>query len=116
MATEFDTLQNDQNIIEHLTGIIRDEDVDEVIVGQPLRSQGEPGTAHQAILSLIHDLHVAVPELQIKTVDEAFTTHQAKLELEQQGASPLDISKRIDQYAAKILLDQYNREHPISLQ
>lgn len=112
IARELTTLQNNDLLISKITEIIRDESVEEVVVGQPLRSRGEAGQVNEEIRQFCERLVLQSPNIVIHVVDEAFTSTQAEIELKEMGVRAEAIKSRIDQYAAKLILDQYNNEHP----
>ncbi len=109
IAREYATYSSTE-ALQKIADLVTEEDVNEVIVGRPVRSQGEPGTLDAEIEQFVADLKARLPNVSIITTDEAFSSSQAEIELTEAGVKPDQISQRIDQYAAKIILEQYNEQ------
>ena len=108
LANELTTVPNDTALVD-VARICKSEEVDKIIIGYPLRSNGENGTHNQRIDQFIEELQKLCLNIVIEKIDEAFSSVEARKELEGIGVKPEEISKRIDQYAAKIILDDYLR-------
>lgn len=111
VAREFGVFNSDDKLAIKIAKIIQDEDVDELIVGLPVRSAGEPGTATPQINDLINQIKTLCPDLKIVTTDEAYSTAQAKIDLEEMGLGVSETKQRVDAYAAMLILEQYNLSH-----
>lgn len=111
VAREHGTIPADHELVEQLAHIIDQEEVSEIIIGRPIRSLGESGALDPELQVLRQQLIRRCPEIVVHFIDEAFSTTQAEIELKQQGVQRDEIRRRVDQYAAKIILDQYNAEH-----
>ncbi len=109
---EYTTLANDANTLTGIAKIISDEEVTAVVIGQPQRSQGEKGTLHEEIEQFIEGLKQLNPDVTYDVVDEAFSSSQAESELQEMGLSVEQARKRVDQFAAKLLLEQYISNTP----
>jgi putative Holliday junction resolvase len=115
VAKEYKTLSNNSHVIDELVKIIRVEGVNKLVVGAPMRSRGEDGTIMASIDGFVEEVKAHVPHLKIDFIDEAYSTSAAHAELKQEGLSIKEAAGRVDQCAAKIILEQYNNEHEISL-
>ncbi len=107
---EYATLVNNDSLIDNINRIILNEGVSLVLVGDSKRSQGEQSTLHNDIIYFSKLIQKDFPGAQIEIVDESFTSSQARLDLEQSGLSKKEIDSRVDQYSAKLILEQYLRE------
>jgi len=115
VAKEHSTIANDDKAVANTVQITRDEGVDTLVIGDPIRSQGEAGTIKGEIEKFVHDVKTDVPHLSVKYVNEAYSSSQAMSELTHAGVKHEDAEARVDQYAAKIILDQFNNENEIGL-
>lgn len=113
IAREFTTISNNGAAVQRIVQIVMKERIEQIIIGRPKRSQGEAGTLESEIMQFAQKLKEALPAVQIFFVDEAFTSTQAETDLISKGLSRKEIKLSIDQYAAQLLLDQYNSEHPV---
>ena len=92
--------------IAHIQELVRTHDVGQVLLGLPLRLNGEEGPAVQAVRHFIEQLAVALP-VPIITWDERMTTKAAE---ELLIAADMSRKKRkgvVDRVAAAILLQSY---------
>lgn len=106
IASELDTITN-SDAIDEISNIVARERVEKILIGYPLRSQGEGGTHNQIIDNFIADLQSLHPAVSIEKIDEAFTSVEALRELADMGVKREEAEKRADQYSAKIILDDY---------
>jgi len=92
--------------IAHIQDLVRTHEVGQVLLGLPLRLNGEEGPAVQAVRDFIEQLAVALP-VPIITWDERMTTKAAE---ELLIAADMSRRKRkgvVDRVAAAILLQSY---------
>jgi putative Holliday junction resolvase len=107
IASEYRTILNNDGAISEILKIIGDEQVDTVVIGRPVRSRGEKGSIDEHIDFFVQAIKLAVPHITICESNEAFTTSAALSDLKEKGLSIEASKKRVDQYAAKLLLQQY---------
>ncbi len=91
--------------------LVRDYEVQKIIVGQPYTLEGEEGDATQAVASFVADLkkHVDVP---IELWDERMSTAQAERDMIAAGARRQKRKETIDKIAAALILQSYLDAHP----
>jgi putative holliday junction resolvase len=92
--------------IAHIQDLVRIHEVGQVLLGLPLRLNGEQGPAVQAVQQFLEPLSVALP-VPIVTWDERMTTKAAE---ELLIAADMSRKKRkgvVDRVAAAILLQSY---------
>jgi putative Holliday junction resolvase len=106
LANELTTVPNNTALID-IERICKTEEVNKIIIGYPLRSNGENGTHNQQIDKFIEDLQKVCLNIEIEKIDEAYSSVEARKELESIGLKDEEIAKRIDQYSAKIILADY---------
>ncbi len=115
MAHEYRTLPYNDRTVESIAHIIDQEKIDTIVVGRPIRSQGESGTIEPELEQFIDALKKSIQGVSVVFSNEAFSSSEAELQLKELGLSASDMKKRVDQRAAMLILDQYNKEHPISV-
>lgn len=107
-ANEYTTIQflNQESFLLELKKICDKEKINKIIIGLPLLEKG----GEQRISKKIRLLKIEIEKfLQIPTYleDERFTSKEAFRQLEEEGLNSKESQKRVDQRAAKIILEQY---------
>ena len=89
-----------------LAAVVRDNNVQQIVLGLPLRMSGEEGTQADWVRSFAEELktHIAVP---IDLRDERWTSKQAERVLMGTGIRQEDRKPAIDRLSAVILLQDY---------
>lgn len=96
---------DDRQAIGELAALARGEGATLLVVGEPRRLDGEPGTAARRARSFAERLARAA-RLPLVLVDEALTTAEASRRLAEAGVAASDRSGRVDALAAQILLQE----------
>jgi len=107
-AYPFTTLLNKENIIDELKKIVVEQEVDKVILGMPVRSEGKTSIMTEPILAFKKELEQKIL-LPVILVDESFSSSIAQ---ERILASVPKKSKRkekglVDRNAAAVILQEY---------
>ncbi len=89
-----------------IVDLVASNDAVEIVVGMPLRLQGDEGPAAQAVLSFIEKLRPVV-DIPIVPWDERFSTVQAERALLEANLSRDKRRGVIDRVAAVIILQSY---------
>lgn len=113
VAREFGVLDSNNHLATKIAQIIAEEAIGELIVGMPQRSNGRDGTSARQINELIDTIKALCPDLIVETVDEAFSTKQAEIDLKQLGLNVAEAKRRVDAYSAMLILEQYNLGSPV---
>ena len=89
-----------------LSAVVRDNNVQQIVLGLPLRMSGEEGTQADWVRAFADELkgHVSVP---IDLRDERWTSKQAERVLMGSGIRNEDRKPAIDRMSAVILLQDY---------
>ncbi len=97
-------------LVELLRKIIRERDVEMVLVGLPVSMSGKLGPAAEKVLGFVDWIsgELSVP---VKTWDERLTTAEAERFLIEAGLRRNRRRKRIDQLAAQLILQNYLDVH-----
>ncbi|MBU1706671.1 Holliday junction resolvase RuvX [bacterium] len=96
--------------IHRLKELIKEEDIERVIVGYPLTLRGEIGPKAREVDVFIEKLEAA--GIPVERWDERFTTHQASHDAREAGLSERKQRGRLDMSAAVIMLQSYLDAHP----
>lgn len=94
------------DFLERLKVLIREKEVELVVVGMPRNMDGSYGEAAAKVRSFVTVLREAV-QVPIRTWDERLTTVQAQRGMRQGGRKGGDARDRIDAAAAAVLLQGY---------
>ena len=94
---------------EALAALVRNESVETVVFGLPLRLDGTEREEARRIREFAVGLSKLV-RVPVVFVDERLTTKEAALRLAEQGLSRQQARKLLDREVATILLEQYFRE------
>ncbi len=92
--------------LEQIEALVREYEVNEIVVGLPLTLSGEIGTQAQLVQSFVTELE-AVLHHSIQFFDERLTTVVAEQMLRDLGVKPEKRKARIDEIAAAIILQDY---------
>ncbi len=92
--------------LERLQTLIREKEVDQIVVGMPRNMDGSYGPAAQKVETFIGALRDALV-VPIATLDERLTSSQANRTLIQGGVSRRKRKQKTDQTAAAILLQSF---------
>jgi putative Holliday junction resolvase len=94
------------NFLERLKVLIREKEVELVVVGMPRNMDGSYGEAAAKVRAFVTVLRETV-QVPIRTWDERLTTVQAQRGMRQGGRKGGDARDRIDAAAAAVLLQGY---------
>ena len=108
IAIPLTTLQrtSDAQIVEQIVEILRREQIELIIIGEPLHLDGKRGAAADRAASFARKLERA-SGLECRLVDETLTSVAAEEKLREAGLDPRRHRERIDAVAAQILLQQF---------
>ncbi|MGO8836441.1 MAG: Holliday junction resolvase RuvX [Limisphaerales bacterium] len=92
--------------LERLKQLIREKEVDLILVGLPRNMDGSYGPAAEKVQTFVAALKDAVV-VPVKTLDERLTSAQANRVLIQGGVRRAKRKEKVDKMAAAILLQSY---------
>ncbi len=95
--------RSDRQAIGALREIIRQEQIERLVIGEPCDEEGVPTTLAARIRQFGERL-AKVVELPIRWTDESLTSVEAERQLREMGIDPRRHKGRIDMLAARILL------------
>ena len=108
IATPLEYIPSDpfEKVIERLQQLIREKEVELILIGMPRNMDGTFGPASQKVKDFIAALqpHIVIP---VKTWDERLTSVMANRALLQGNVRRADRKQKVDKMAAAILLQSY---------
>jgi putative Holliday junction resolvase len=108
---EFVPAEPFRKFLERLKQVLREKEVELILVGLPRNMDGSYGPAAQKVKEFIAALQEAV-SVPIQTWDERLTTVQANRYLIQGGVRREKRKEKVDKMAAAILLQSYLDSRP----
>ena len=113
IAVEHDTITGD---IDSINAYLRDwhdrEPISRVVVGLPLHESGDPSLQADWVQSTAQRIQAEL-HIPIEYQEEHLTTVEAKRQLTSLGLRAAEVDRRLDQYAAKLILQQYLNENEV---
>lgn len=96
--------------LDEIRTIVQEEGVDGVVVGLPVKENGEASEESKKISHFCTGLSIALG-FEVQTVDETLTSFMARDILEGQGLVGSELDQRLHQASAALILQQYLEEH-----
>lgn len=108
IATGLDTVAN-ASLLDFLTKYVGEEEVETIIIGEPLHQDGTPTFLMEDIQKLILKLNQQFPSIEVVLQDERFTSKDAKRILLESGAKKKKRRDKslIDKISAVLILQDY---------
>ena len=94
---------------QFITDYVAREEVELIVVGQPLQLNGEPSESMRYITPFVNRLRKILPDIPVVMYDERFTStiaHQAMIDGGMKKSDRRD-KARVDSIAATIILNDY---------
>jgi putative Holliday junction resolvase len=112
LAHPLETIRSDARATSRLAEIIRQKNVDHVVVGLPRQMSGAIGVAATEALQFVEKLRAILP-CGVTTSDERLTTAAAHRALRDAGKKTRYTKGYVDQVAAQMILQGYldQRQH-----
>jgi len=112
---ELATIRNDKGAIEKIAQLCVQEKIERIVIGMPVLESGDKGNLANKVEYFGRQLKEKT-NLPIYFEPENLTTQTALELLKEEGMRPDDIEKKVDQTAARLILEQYiaNIEEDIS--
>ena len=92
---------------DELARIVEERDVELIVVGIPYRTDGSEGPEVHRVRGFIKDMKRHLGDVEVKTVDERFSSKQAHQTLSDAGSSLKKRKERVDEMSAQIILTRY---------
>ncbi len=99
-------LTNDERLLDHLHGIVADQGVERIVVGEADNPIGGQNTIARRI-AIFSEAMAVRTELPVEMVSEVYTSAEARRALEEKVAKRKDKSVPVDAAAAAIILQKH---------
>ena len=106
LAHPLETIAATKEAIARIVAIVRERNIDKVVVGVPRRMSGEIGAAATEALKFVEKLRAALP-CDVITWDERLSTVAANRALREAGKKTRATRAYVDQVAAQVILQGY---------
>lgn len=108
IATALKTIESKQ-LIPFLKEYFKTEEVELILIGEPLNLDDTPTHATALVKNAIQQLKKNFPNIPIKTIDERFTSKMAVSAMIEMGMKKKDRREKgnVDKIAATIMLQEY---------
>ena len=115
LAHPLETIPANKEAVARIGALVRERQVEQVLVGVPRRLSGEIGPAATEALKFVEKLRAALP-CEVITGDERLSTAAANRALRQAGKKTRETQDYVDQVAAQIILQSYldSRARPMT--
>jgi putative Holliday junction resolvase len=104
-----------QKFLKKVLELALEHQPEQVAMGLPLAKDGSKGAAAQRALALASELR-KVLNIPIETIDESFTTIEAKELFEEIGVKNKKREKLVDSFSAAIILERYLKQKTTGLE
>jgi putative Holliday junction resolvase len=93
----------------YLQDYLNREEVEIIVVGEPLYPDGNPAQIHHMVVGLARKLRKLFPEVEVVMQDERFTSEEAKFVIRQSGARRKKRQDKglVDKVSAVLILRDY---------
>lgn len=108
IASPLETISTD-TLFAFLAGYLAKEEVETIVVGEPLHADGKPTPIHHLVMGVVRKLRKSFPHLNIELQDEAFSSEEARKVILQSGAKKQKRRDKslVDKVSAAIILSEY---------
>lgn len=108
IANGLDTVPTD-TIFEYLTTYFSQEEVETIVVGEPMHMDGSPAQIAHLVVGFVRKLKKLFPKVEVVTHDERFTSEDAKKIILMSGAKKKKRRDKslVDKVSAVLILQDY---------
>lgn len=108
IANGLDTVPTSE-VTEYLKSYLAHEEVEIIVVGEPLHLDGKPAQIAHLVVGFVRKLQKLFPDVQVITHDERFTSEDAKRIILQSGAKKKKRQDKglVDKISAILILQDY---------
>ncbi len=96
-------------LFEFLERYLSEEEVETIVVGEPLYPDGKPAQIHHLVVGFVRKLKKLFPGIEVVMQDERYTSEDAKRIIRQSGAKKKKRREKalVDQVSATLILRDY---------
>ena len=108
VSTGLDTVPT-EDLFDFLQRYLAEEQVEAIVVGEPLHPDGQPAQIHHLVVGFVRKLRNHFPEVEVVMQDERFTSRDAVSALLQSGVPRKKRRDKslVDQMSAVLILKSY---------
>ena len=108
IANGLDTVAT-KDLEEYLRQYLNQEEVETIVVGEPLYPDGNPAQIHHLVVGFVRRLKKLFPDIEVVTHDESYTSEEAKQIILQSGAKRKKRRDKglVDKVSAVLILQDY---------
>ena len=108
IANGLDTVPT-STIFDYLTDYLSKEEVETIVVGEPMHLDGNPAQIAPLVVGFVRKLKKLFPDLEVVTHDERFTSEEAKKIILMSGAKKKKRQDKalVDKVSAILILQDY---------
>ena len=112
IASGLDTVST-QNIFEYLEDYLNREEVETIVVGEPMHLDGNPAQIAHLVVGFVRKLQKLYPNITVVTHDERYTSVDAKKIILLSGAKKKKRRDKslVDKISAVLILQDYMEEN-----
>jgi putative Holliday junction resolvase len=110
IATPYETIDNDSNVVEQLKRLISETGAEHIVLGFPISLSGEDSHASDLMKARLEMLRDQLP-IELELIDERLTTVSAHKQLAEAGLSEKKRRNKVDEMAATIILQAWLDSH-----
>ncbi|MFA6457309.1 MAG: Holliday junction resolvase RuvX [Bacteroidota bacterium] len=113
IAQGFKTINNDGNSLDQIASIITEQNIEKIVVGNPLNLKGEVSTKAEEVKQFVNRLKERT-SIEVILLDERFTSVMAQRSIISMGTKKKQRQSnkgKVDEVAAAILLQGYLDSH-----
>ncbi len=103
-------MDNNEEIFERIEEIVKEQNIEKIVVGLPLTLSGEEGEQARKTREFVEKLknYISIP---VELVDERFTTDMAEEFLKTKKKKYQKDKRKKDSIAAAFILESYIQQH-----
>ena len=101
------------DLLEYLVNYLAQEQVEKIVVGEPLHADGSPAQIAHLVVGFVRKLKKTFPEVDVVTWDERYTSESAKAVILQSGVGRKKRREKalIDKVSAVLILEDYMQQN-----
>jgi putative Holliday junction resolvase len=109
IVTEYETIREPELMVVAVKIAAEKEQAELIVIGLPLNEDGTESSQATYVRTIAEQIEQVV-QLPTVFVDEYLTSSEAERQMLDHGINKAEIDHRIDQYSAKLILEQYLSE------
>lgn len=108
IATGLDTIAT-QDLYDFLASYLEEEEVETIVLGEPLHADGNPAQIHHLVVGVKRKLEKKYPDIEVVFQDERYTSEAAKEIIRQSGLKKKKRKDKtlVDKVSAVLILQDY---------